>query len=166
MPQQSDPRASGPKVRCADEADVRQVSMLLIRAANAQDTGRYIATIAFFTTVAALTELFVAGMEPDEVIKTRLTMIPLMIFTGRPYGLWRDWFFQTTKPTVAWSKTLIDGSAFLTFQLPVYALVLLIVGADMEEIILLLASTALLMFIVSRPFGLFLEFTRRCFKVE
>lgn len=124
------------------------------------------ATIAFFTTVAALTELFVAGMEPAEVVKTRLTMIPLMIFTGRPYGLWRDWFFQATKPTVTWSKTLIDGSAFLTFQLPVYALVLFIVGSDLEEILVLLVSTALLMFFVSRPFGIFLEFTRRLSKVE
>ncbi|MDW4498041.1 L-alanine exporter AlaE [Sulfitobacter sp. D35] len=124
------------------------------------------ATIAFFTTVAAVTELFVAGMAPAEVLKTRATMIPLMVLTGRPYGLWRDWFFRTTKPTVSWSKTLIDGSAFLSFQLPVYGLVLFIVGADGGEILVLLASTAILMFVVSRPFGIFLEFTRRLFGVD
>ncbi len=123
------------------------------------------ATIVFFTTLAAWTELYVAGMAPADVLKTRLTMIPLMVFTGRPYGLWRDWFFQTTKPTVAWSKTLIDGIAFLSFQLPVYALVLFLVGAEGEEILLLLASTAVLMLVVSRPFGVFLEYTRRFFRV-
>ena len=124
------------------------------------------ATILFFTTVAALTELFVAGMEPQQVLTTRLVMMPMMALTGRPYGLWRDWFFQRTKPTVAWSQTLIDGVAFLTFQLPVYAATLLLVGASTTEILTLLGSTAILMLIVSRPFGLFLDLARRLAGVD
>lgn len=120
-----------------------------------------LATVVFFTTVAALTELFVAGLAPAEVLRTRLTMIPLMLLTGRPYGAWRDWFFARTKPTSSWSKTMIDGIAFLSFQLPIYALVLVLVGADPDEIIVLLASTAVLMLATSRPFGLFLEAARR-----
>lgn len=118
------------------------------------------ATIVFFTTLAGLTELFVAGMEPNEVLTTRLIMIPMMVLTGRPYGIWRDWFFSTTKPTVTWSRTLIDGAAFLSFQLPVYGLTLYIAGADAREIVTLLGTTSVLMFLVSRPFGLFLEAVR------
>lgn len=125
-----------------------------------------LATVMFFTTLATLTEFFIARMEPGEVLKTRLTMIPLMLFTGRPYGAWRDLFFRTTRPTVSWSKTLIDGIAFLSFQLPVYALVLVLVGADLDEVIVLLTSTAVLMLAVSRPFGLFLEAARRLGRVE
>lgn len=125
-----------------------------------------IATIDFFTTIAALTELLIAGMEPQEVLMTRLVMVPMMLLTGRPYGLWRDWFFRTTRPTVSWSKTLIDGIAFLTFQLPIYAITLVIVGADTGEILTLLGSTAVLMLIVSRPFGLFLEVVRRLARVS
>ena len=79
-----------------------------------------LSTILFFTILVALTELYVAGMEPADVLKTRLIMVPLMILTGRPYGVWRDWFFAGTKPTVAWSKSLIDGLAFLTFQPSVF----------------------------------------------
>ena len=120
-----------------------------------------IATIIFFTTCAALTELFIAGMKPLEVLTTRLIMIPMMVLTGRPYGIWRDWFFEKTKPTVSWSKTLIDGLAFLSFQLPIYALALVIAGADLKQILTLLATTAILMLIVSRPFGLFLELIRK-----
>tara|TARA_B110001454_G_scaffold22964_1_gene22529 strand:- start:700 stop:1104 length:405 start_codon:yes stop_codon:yes gene_type:complete len=120
-----------------------------------------LSTILFFTTLAALTELYVAGMEPTDVLKTRLIMVPLMILTGRPYGVWRDWFFAGTKPTVSWSKSLIDGLAFLTFQLPIYGLTLWIVGADFDEIGTLLGSTAVLMLIVSRPFGLFLQAMRK-----
>lgn len=97
---------------------------------------------------------------------TRLVMVPMMLITGRPYGLWRDWFFRTTRPTVSWSKTLIDGIAFLTFQLPIYAITLVIVGADTGEILTLLGSTAVLMLIVSRPFGLFLEVVRRLARVS
>jgi len=120
-----------------------------------------LSTILFFTILAALTELYVAGMEPTDVLKTRLIMVPLMILTGRPYGVWRDWFFAGTKPTVSWSKSLIDGLAFLTFQLPIYGLTLWIAGADFDEIGTLLGSTAVLMLIVSRPFGLFLQAMRK-----
>jgi hypothetical protein len=120
-----------------------------------------LSTILFFTILAALTELYVAGMEFADVLKTRLIMVPLMILTGRPYGVWRDWFFAGTKPTVSWSKSLIDGLAFLTFQLPIYGLTLWIAGADFDEIGTLLGSTAVLMLIVSRPFGLFLQAMRK-----
>ena len=120
-----------------------------------------LSTILFFTILAALTELYVAGMEPTDVLKTRLIMVPLMILTGRPYGVWRDWFFAGTKPTVSWSKSLIDGLAFLTFQLPIYGLTLWIAGADFDEVSTLLGSTAVLMLIVSRPFGLFLQVMRK-----
>ena len=120
-----------------------------------------LSTIFFFTVLAVLTELYVAGMEPAAVLKTRLVMIPMMVLTGRPYGAWRDWFFATTKPTVSWSKSLIDGIAFLSFQLPVYGLTLWITGAALTEIGTLLATTAVLMLIISRPFGLFLQTMRR-----
>lgn len=120
-----------------------------------------LATIVFFTVLAAITELYVGGMAPAEVLKTRVMMIPIMVLTGRPYGAWRDWVFVTTKPTVGWSKSLIDGIAFLAFQLPIYGLTLWIAGAEFTEIVTLLASTSVLMFMVSRPFGLFLEAVRR-----
>ena len=58
------------------------------------------ATVVFFTTIAAATELFIAGMELREVLITRLIMVPMMILTARPYGMWRDWFFKRTKNTI------------------------------------------------------------------
>ncbi len=81
------------------------------------------------------------------------------------YGIWGDWFFKNTKLTVSWSKALIDGFAFLSFQLPIYALTLVIAGADQNEVIILLTSTSFLMFIVSRPFGVYLEAVRTWAKV-
>ena len=56
------------------------------------------ATITFFTVVAALSELLIAGMGPTQVLIARLIMIPVMMVTARPYGLWRDCFFSKTRP--------------------------------------------------------------------
>jgi L-alanine exporter len=105
-----------------------------------------------------LTELYIAGMEPFKVLKTRLIMVPMMVLTGRPYGAWRDWFFATTKPTVSWSKSLIDGVAFLTFQLPVYGLTLWMAGAARDEILTQRQFSCLLS---AAPFGLVLETARK-----
>ena len=69
--------------------------------------------------------------------------------------------FAGTKPTVSWSKSLIDGLAFLTFQLPIYGLTLWVVGVDFDEIGTVLGSAVVLMLIVSRPFGLFLQAMRK-----
>lgn len=118
-------------------------------------------TIVFFTVIAAAAELFIGGMTPLEVAKTRLIMAPMMILTGRPYGAWRDRVFAVTRPETALSKSLVDGVAFLSFQLPVYALVLWIAGAAPGEILTLLGTTAVIMLIISRPFGLLLDAMRR-----
>jgi hypothetical protein len=120
-----------------------------------------VSTILFFTTFAAATELFIAGMDLREVVTTRLIMVPLMVLTGRPYGLWRDWVFARTRPTVGWSRTVTDAGAFVFFQLPIYAATLIIAGADTTEILILLSAVLPQMLILSRPFGLFLEFMRR-----
>ncbi|MBT8408182.1 MAG: L-alanine exporter AlaE [Alphaproteobacteria bacterium] len=125
-----------------------------------------LATILFFTTAAALTELFVAGMEPREVLITRSLMIPVMIATGRPYGAWRDVIFAKTQPRAGWAKTVVDACAFLSFQLPVYAVTLAVAGADGQEILTLLGATAVLMVLLSRPFGLFLEMIRTVARVR
>lgn len=120
-----------------------------------------LASIVFFTTVASLTELYVAGMEAREVLTTRLIMVPLMIVTGRPYGVYRDWVFAKSAPAAGWSKTLMDMLSFLTFQLPVYATTLVVAGASLVQIATLLPSTAVLMALLSRPFGVYLDTVRR-----
>lgn len=119
-----------------------------------------VTTVVFFTFVASVTELFIAGMAPAQVLVTRLVMIPLMIATARPYSTWRDWFFVRTRPTVTWSKTLIDTIAFVVFQLPIYMATLLWAGASWAEISTLLPVTTAAMVVLSRPFGRSLEVMR------
>jgi hypothetical protein len=119
------------------------------------------ATIVFFTCVAAATELLIAGMTPREVLVTRLVMVPVMILTGRPYGLWRDQIFACISPQGALGRAICDIGAFLSFQVPVYAATLLIAGADGTEMVTAIGSAVVFMVILSRPFGLFLDAARR-----
>jgi len=79
-----------------------------------------IGTVVFFTVIAALSELIIAGMEPKQVLIARLIMIPVMIITARPYGLWRDWFFAHMRPRRWITNVVSDIIAFVTFQVPVY----------------------------------------------
>ena len=105
-------------------------------------------------------------MELREVLITRLIMVPMMVLTGRPYGIWRDWFFNVINPTTPWSKAIVDSLVFMIFQLPIYILTLVIAGADIKEIISLIVSTSALMLIISRPFGIYLERVRAWARVS
>ncbi|WP_112323496.1 L-alanine exporter AlaE [Oceanibium sediminis] len=120
-----------------------------------------VASVVFFTVVAGLTEFFIAGMAPDEVLTARLITIPVMILTGRPYGLWRDVIFTRFSPRSRPMTALTDICAFLTFQVPVYATTLLIAGASFAEIQIAISAAIVFMILLSRPFGLFLELARK-----
>ncbi len=120
-----------------------------------------VGTILFFTTVAALSELFVAGMEPRQVLIARLIMIPVMMLTGRPYGVWRDWVFTALRPRGWLAALACDIGAFLTFQVPVYVATLAVAGAGVAEITAAVGSAIVFMVLLSRPFGLYLDVLRR-----
>ena len=125
-----------------------------------------LATILFFTVVATFSELIIAGMEPSNVLKTRLLMVPIMILTGRPYTGWRDWIVKQVQPQRRWSTVLVDIAAFLSFQAPVYAATLMIAGANLVEISSAIGSAIIFMMLLARPFGLFVDWARHTFGVE
>jgi hypothetical protein len=118
-------------------------------------------TVVFFTVVAALTELFIAGMDPAQVLMARVISIPVMVLTGRPYGMWRDWIFTRFAPRGRFVNTAVDILAFLTFQVPVYVTTLLVSGASIGEIQVAVSAAIVFMVLLSRPFGLFLEALRK-----
>ncbi len=118
-------------------------------------------TVVFFTIVAGLTELFIAGMEPSQVLTARVITIPVMVLTGRPYGLWRDWVFARFSPQGRSMNIIADIFAFLIFQVPVYVTTLFIAGATFIEIQVAVSAAVFFMIVLSRPFGLFLEGLRK-----
>jgi hypothetical protein len=120
-----------------------------------------IATVIFFTIVATFSERVLAGMEWRQVLLTRAVMIPVMVLTGRPYSAWRDMLFARLRPIRRIGRILLDVTAFLSFQVPVYVGTLAFAGADRAEILTSVSSAIIFMIALSRPFGLFLDMVRR-----
>ena len=122
-----------------------------------------LALVIFFTIVSGLNERFVAGMAWSEVLVSRSIGAVLMVLTARPYGLWRDWVFSKLSPTSRLTEFLTDCVALLYFQVPIYVAILAVGGAEGLSILKGALGFAVLMFVVGRPYGMFLDFVRRLF---
>ncbi len=120
-----------------------------------------LALVVFFTIVGALNERFVAGMTWDEVSTARMIGAPLMVLTARPYGLWRDWLVARTAPPLP--QFLADALALLVFQVPIYAAIVAMGGASGAAILRGCLGFAVLMMLVGRPYGMWLDFVRARF---
>lgn len=125
-----------------------------------------LALVVFFTLTSGLNERFVAGMSWDEVAVSRAIGAPLMVLTARPYGLWRNWLITKLAPSTAWGVFLADTTALLVFQVPIYAAIIAFGGADGSALLTGTIGFALLMLVLGRPYGLWLEFVRRRFGLE
>lgn len=126
------------------------------------------ALVVFSTVAGALTEYFIANLTIAQVVQTRIVALPVIIATARPYGIYRDWLqekFKSTSDPGAIRATLQDMFAFVSFQVPVYAANLLIAGASLTQILAATGSALVILLVTGRPYGLFLEFCRRLFKV-
>ena len=120
-----------------------------------------ITSILFFSVIVTVVELLVVGLEPKQVLMTRLVMLPVIALSGRPYGLWRDWVFARLRPSRWLTKAFVDVGAFVSFQLPVYVAALAFAGATAAEILIASGTAILGMSILGHPFGLVLEFVRK-----
>ena len=122
-----------------------------------------LAALVFFTAAATLSERFVAGMDWGQVAVSRAVAAPVMLLTGRPYGMWRDAVLRRLGAArrAAAGRAAVDVAAFTTFQVPVYAGILALAGASPAQALAVLSSAAMLMLALSRPYGLFLDAARR-----
>jgi hypothetical protein len=120
-----------------------------------------LALVLFFTVLGALNEHYVAGMAWDEVARSRTIGAPLMVATARPYGLWRDWLMTRLAPPLP--RLGADALALLAFQVPIYAAILWVAGGSGLGVLTGAASFAVLMLVVGRPYGVWLDFVRARF---
>lgn len=118
-----------------------------------------------FTVAASVTERYVAGLSWDQVAAARLAAAPVILLTGRPYAVWRDLVLERCPQIFLKDGPLrhavLDILAFLSFQVPVYAAILALAGANLEQIVLAVSSAFFLMILLSRPYGLILDAARR-----
>lgn len=123
-----------------------------------------IALILFFTTTGIINERFVAGMAWEQVLHARLLGAILMVPVGRPYGFWRDWVMQHARAD-RMSQVLWDGLALVSFQVPIYAVIIAVSGASGRGLLLGVLGATLMMLALGRPYGAFLNWVRALFGI-
>ncbi|MCF6370417.1 L-alanine exporter AlaE [Rhizobium halophilum] len=121
-----------------------------------------LALMAFFTATGILNERFIAGMTWEEVFHARLLGAVLMVPSGRPYGLWRDWIMRRAGDTRV-SQLVWDTVALMSFQVPIYATIIAVSGASGGGLLRGTLGAAVMMLLLGRPYGAFLNWVRYLF---
>jgi hypothetical protein len=118
--------------------------------------------LLFFTTTGIINERMIAGMTWEQVFHARLLGAVLMVPVARPYGLWRDWIMKRARDT-ALSQLIWDCAALMTFQVPIYAAIIAVSGAAGAGLLSGIIGATVMMLVLGRPYGLFLNWVRHVF---
>lgn len=128
-----------------------------------------IVAINLFSLSFALNEAFIAGMDWNEVGKTRLAALVGNTVVGRPYGIYRDWVMKklhVTEDSHWMKKYLVDVATFATGQTPFYLGFLTVAGADVPEMAKAASFLTLAAPLVGRPQGWVYDRMREQFGLE
>ncbi|CAH8196315.1 L-alanine exporter AlaE [Vibrio aestuarianus] len=125
------------------------------------------AMVVFCFVSGMIIEIFISGMTFEQSLASRTLSIPVNIAIAWPYGVFRDFVLRLGRK---WSnsnlmKSISDLIAFVLFQSPVYAAILLVVGASTEQIITAVSSNAIVSCGMGVLYGYFLDMCRRWFRV-
>lgn len=123
------------------------------------------AMITFGIVVGMSVELL-AGLSFEQSLQSRLMSIPVNLLTARAYGLYRDWLIRrgSFMGNGFIQMTLLDALAFLSFQIPLYASLVLSTGASIEQLLIACAGQVGAMLIMGRPYGIYMQFCRNWFR--
>ncbi|WP_162046692.1 L-alanine exporter AlaE [Vibrio taketomensis] len=125
------------------------------------------AMVVFCFVTGMFIEIFISGMTFEQSLASRCLSIPVNIAIAWPYGVFRDFMLRTghrISPTSI-MKNIADLLAYVLFQSPVYAIILLVVGASTEQIMTAVASNALVSCVMGVFYGYFLDACRKWFRV-
>jgi len=150
-----------------DEENKR--AMLLLGVLEGCSLRRFLADttamIIFSTCVGMFIEIIVAGLTIEQSALVRLTAIPVILFAGRPYGIYRDWLLRCLPETsrTELSVSAVDTLANTSFQVSLYVILLAMNGASTEQVLKASTTAAVVNFVIGRPYGYFLDFWRKLF---
>ena len=108
-------------------------------------------------------ELVIAGLTVEQMVGTRLSALPVILLVGRPYGIYRDWVFRILNIAEVdrFKAILADTLANVSFQTPLYIILLALNGASHHQILIAAGTLLLISTISGRPYGMFLMWIRR-----
>ena len=122
-----------------------------------------VAMILFSTAMCMMIEIFAAGMTVMQSLVARIAAVPTNLLTGRLYGCYRDMLFRRfdLKVDSLIQTALGDTVAFISFQLPLYVLVLLLAHASVNQIIISTTMMTFIFAVAGRPYGIFMDYCRK-----
>ncbi|ASM97266.1 hypothetical protein AOT11_19320 [Vibrio vulnificus NBRC 15645 = ATCC 27562] len=125
------------------------------------------AMVVFCFISGMIIEILISGMTFQQSLASRTLSIPVNIAIAWPFGVFRDWVLRqgARVSTSGLMKNVSDLVAYVLFQSPVYAGILLAVGASTEQIITAVTSNAIISCGMGVLYGYFLDMCRRWFKV-
>lgn len=126
------------------------------------------ALVVYCFIAGMIIEILLSGMTLEQSLSSRLLSVPVNIAIAWPYGRYRDAVLRMARrygPDQFWTRNLADLLAYVSFQSPVYAAILLTVGADGQQIMTAVTSNAVGSMILGVAYGYFLEYCRRLFHV-
>jgi hypothetical protein len=92
-----------------------------------------LALLVFSTLAALFTEIVIAGLSLSQSAHARVIAVPVIIVTARPYGVYRDWVLRLWLADGSGQRlrrAVADTAAFLSFQLPIYWMILAFAGGQ------------------------------------
>jgi L-alanine exporter len=123
------------------------------------------ALLLFSTLAGAFTELVIAGLTWEQTLRARLTALPVVIITARPYGVYRDWLRNRCSRGGRVADSAVDTAAFVSFQLPIYWAILALSGASANQIARASATAIVVLLVSGRPYGFLLDRVRALFGI-
>ncbi len=122
------------------------------------------AALSFWTPIMASIEYFGAGMDSEEVFKSRLAAAAVHMTIARPYGKLRQWIADKLGANAQSSQTkkfAIDTLAMISTQAPLYATILYCSGASFKEAAVALPTGLAVGAVSGRPYGYVLDRWRK-----
>ncbi len=116
------------------------------------------ALVVYCFVIGMAIEVVISGMTFRQSLSSRLLSIPVNILIAWPYGMYRDAFIRFAQRHAGqrfWARNLADLLAYVSFQSPVYAMILWSVGADFEQMISAVASNAVVSMVMGVPTAIF-----------
>ncbi|MEA9391774.1 L-alanine exporter AlaE [Acerihabitans sp. TG2] len=127
------------------------------------------ALVVYCFIAGMIIEICLSGMTLQQSLSSRLLSVPVNVAIAWPFGLYRDAMLRLARRHCSgrfWMRNLVDLVAYVSFQSPVYALILLVVGADEQQIMTAVTSNAISSMMLGVVYGYFLEYCRRLFHVS
>ncbi|MBI4919455.1 L-alanine exporter AlaE [archaeon] len=124
-----------------------------------------LAMLFFTTATGMIVELGIAKLTLTQSLASRVMWILPNLLTGGAYAGYMDWWREKLLAKSFLKSAFSDIVAFLTFQTPIYILILLLAGANLNQLLKATTSITIMAPILGVTAGWFVVWIRKMFEV-